>query len=114
MPPEHPSYFQLADDVAALITDESAAWAKTELEARRPDLAASDGMPLALPADEAKRFALARVQFAGKVTRELGWRLDRLADAARKAGATDAEITDAAADRSPPELRVSQDGPVDA
>jgi hypothetical protein len=60
--------------------------------------------PLALPADPRQARALARLRFAARVVRELGFQVDRLAGRAREVGVDGEAIAAARADHSPPEL----------
>jgi hypothetical protein len=97
-PSTAPSYMQVADELAARMTAEADAW----------------GAAQTAPGDHPATFPLARLRFAARVVRELGFQVDRLAQLAREAGAEAEEVADAQADRSPPELRADLPGPSDA
>jgi hypothetical protein len=97
MPSTTPDYAHLADELAARVLADADAWAVSQLT--------DPSEPLALPADPRAARALARLRFTARVARELGFQLDRLARQAAEAGATAAQVADARADRSPPELR---------
>jgi hypothetical protein len=97
MPSTLPDHAQVADELAARALAEADAWAVAQLT--------EPSEPLALPADPRAARALARLRFTARLARELGFQVDRLAQQARKAGADDAAVADAKADRSPPELR---------
>jgi hypothetical protein len=93
MPSTLPDYAQVADELAARALAEADAWAVAQLT--------EPSEPLALPADPRAARALARLRFTARVTRELGFQVDRLARQATKAGATEAQVADAKVDRSP-------------
>jgi hypothetical protein len=113
MPEPKPSHFEVADELAARITAEARAYATAELLDRNPDLVPAADMLLVLSEGEAASYALAQVRFAHRVLRELGWRLDWLADQARKAGASDVAVDIATGDRSPDVEVVEREGPTD-
>jgi hypothetical protein len=95
---EAPDYAHVADELAARLTAEADTW----------------GAAQTAPGDHPSTFPLARLRFAAQVVRELGFQVDRLAQLAREAGAEEAEVADARADRSPPALRAEREGPIDA
>jgi hypothetical protein len=105
MPEPAPSHLDLADELAARVLDAADAWAVEQLT--------DPSEPLALPADPRAARALARLRFTARVTRELGFQVDRLADQARAAGAAPEAVADARADHSPAELRTEVEGPRD-
>jgi hypothetical protein len=98
MPTEAPSYLHVADELAARMTAEADAWGAAQTS----------------PGDHPATFPLARLRFAARVVRELDFQVDRLAQLARDAGAEEAEVADARADRSAPALRADREGPIDA
>jgi hypothetical protein len=102
MPGTIPDYAQVADELAARALAEADTWAASQLTA--------PSEPLALSADPRAALALARLRFTARVARELGFQVDRLAQQAAEAGATEAQVADARADRSPPELRADVPG----
>jgi len=97
MPGTAPNHAHVADELAARVLADADAWAVAQLT--------DPSEPLALPAEPRAARALARLRFTARVARELGFQVDRLARLAHEAGATDAAVADARADRSPPELR---------
>jgi hypothetical protein len=108
-----PSPFDLADELRGRVLAEARTAGLAVLPGQGADQPA-DG-PLALPADQAKAYALQQLRFAAQVVRELDQEVSyRLAEQARAAGATVPEINDARADRSPAELRADYPGPHDA
>jgi hypothetical protein len=104
MPESAPSYFALADDLVARVTAEADAWAVSQL---------TDPSEPPLPGDPRVALRLLRLRFAARVARELGFHLDRLAEQARAAGASEGAVADARADRTPAELRTEVEGPRD-
>jgi hypothetical protein len=103
MPSTTPDSARVADDLTARVLEDADAWAVSALT--------DPAEPLALPPDPRAARALARLRFAARVHRELGFQVDRLARQAAEAGATGAQVADARADRSPPELRA--EGPAE-
>ncbi|SRR6266536_556953 len=96
--PKVPSYLEAADELAGPLLRSADAW----------------GAAQTAPGDLPTVFALARLRFAAQVVRELNFRVDQLALEARQAGAAEADVADARAGHSPPELRIDRDGPIGA
>jgi hypothetical protein len=90
---------KLADELAVRIMAEADAWATAQLLEYRPDLIPAAGMLSTLPASETTSYALAQLRFACRVIAGLKSRLDRLADEARKAGASETAVAIAAGRR---------------
>jgi hypothetical protein len=97
MPNTAPDYAQVADELTARVLADADAWAVAQLT--------DPSEPLALPANPRAARALARLRFTARVVRELGFQVDRLARQASQAGAADAAVADARADRSPAGMR---------
>jgi hypothetical protein len=97
MPTTTPDYAKVADELATRVLADADTWAVAQLM--------EPSEPLALPADPRQARALARLRFAARVVRELGFQVDRLASRAREVGVAAEAIAEARADHSPPELR---------
>jgi hypothetical protein len=97
MPGTTPDYAKVADELAARMLADADTWAVAQVF--------DPSEPLALPADPRQARALARLRFAARVVRELGFQVDRLAQQAREVGAAADAVADARADNSPAGLR---------